>query len=485
MGYSNSPLVTVTILSPNNSGERKHSIDRITPHVMEGQLTAAQCGQYFSDSAVRVSSNYGIGCDGSLGLYVPEGCRSWCSSSAENDDRAVTIECASDTAAPYALRYPAWKMLIALCLDICNRYGKKKLLWIPDKAEALAYQPAEDEMLLTIHRWFSDTTCPGAWLLERLPDLAEAVTLLLGTEPEQTSEPATADSEPLPASPQGNAPAFDDESPAAIYGTQAADLKGLGNGAVIRKVAKMFQVEQRRSGILASVSLAQFLLESAYGQSDVFQHSNNGFGMKTWISGNSWPGTVWDGESKYTTSTQEQKEDDSLVYITASFRAYPCLEDSIADHSAYLLNARDETGGLRYLGLAGCRNYRQAFGILKAGGYATGVDYVDWLVKIVRMWHLTQFDLDPEPQPAETPETPENLTPDAGQNEDTDNLLPHAKRLSEALKRAEFAMAKMAAATMDLGVAFDELGYLVSCWKRYLDAAHGIQEDEWNVDEDN
>ncbi len=181
---SNSPLVTVTRISPNQSGTRTHAIDRITPHCVVGQCTAAALGEWFSKPSTQASSNYGIGRDGEIGMYVDEGNRSWCSSSNANDQRAVTIECASDNKAPYAFNYTVYNRLVELCADICRRNGKTKLLWIADKDTALAYEPAADEMVLTVHRWFANKSCPGDWMYARMGQLAESVTAALAPEPE-------------------------------------------------------------------------------------------------------------------------------------------------------------------------------------------------------------------------------------------------------------------------------------------------------------
>ena len=172
---SNSNLVNVTIKSPNHSGQRTHSIDRITPHCVVGQLSAEGIGSCFPKGR-NASCNYGIGKDGRVVLVVDECNRSWCSSSNANDQRAITIECASDKIAPYAFNSTVYNKLIDLCVDICKRNGKKKLLWIPDKNKALAYNPATNEMLLTVHRWFADKSCPGDWLMARMGDLATKVT---------------------------------------------------------------------------------------------------------------------------------------------------------------------------------------------------------------------------------------------------------------------------------------------------------------------
>ena len=126
--YTNSPLVSYTKLSPNNSGLRTHSIDRITPHCVVGQVTVQRLGEIFARPARQASSNYGIGLDGKVGMYCEEKNRSWCSSSRENDQRAITIECASDNFAPYAFKDVVYNKLIDLCVDICKRNGKKKLL---------------------------------------------------------------------------------------------------------------------------------------------------------------------------------------------------------------------------------------------------------------------------------------------------------------------------------------------------------------------
>ena len=179
---SNSNLVAYTKLSPNHSGIRTAKVARITPHCVVGQCTAEGLGDWFAKSTTQASSNYGIDRDGRVGMYVPENYRSWCSSSRENDQRAITIECASDTTAPYAMRDAVYAMLIRLCTDICRRNGKTVLLWIEDKEKALAYNPAPHEMLLTVHRWFANKSCPGDWLYSRLGALAETVTRQLSPD---------------------------------------------------------------------------------------------------------------------------------------------------------------------------------------------------------------------------------------------------------------------------------------------------------------
>lgn len=179
MAYTNSPLVAYTKLSPNHSGQRTHSIDRITPHCVVGQLSAETICACFP-AGCDASCNYGIGTDGRVSLCVEEKNRSWCSSSSANDQRAITIECASDKTEPYAMNSEVYASLIKLCTDICKRNGKKKLLWFADKDKSLNYAPKSDEMVITVHRWFANKSCPGDWLYTRLGDLAEKVTAALG-----------------------------------------------------------------------------------------------------------------------------------------------------------------------------------------------------------------------------------------------------------------------------------------------------------------
>ena len=180
MAYTNSSMVVYKNLSPNHSGQRTHSIDRITPHCVVGQCTAEGLGEWFAKSSTEASSNYGIDKNGRVGLYVEEKNRSWCSSSNANDQRAVTIECASDTTEPYAFKDVVYRTLIKLCIDICKRNGKNKLIWFGDKNKTLSYEPKTREMILTVHRWFANKSCPGNWLYSRMGDLAEKVTAALG-----------------------------------------------------------------------------------------------------------------------------------------------------------------------------------------------------------------------------------------------------------------------------------------------------------------
>lgn len=186
---SNSSLVKYIHLSPNHSGKRTAKIDTITPHCVVGQLTASGIASCFP-AGRKASCNYGIGKDGSVVLIVDEANRSWCTSSNYNDQRAVTIECASDRVEPYAFNDSVYNKLVDLCVDICQRNGKNKLVWFDNKARFVSYKPASNEMMLSVHRWFANKSCPGEWMYSRMEQLAQTVTqrLSVSTTPVPTKE---------------------------------------------------------------------------------------------------------------------------------------------------------------------------------------------------------------------------------------------------------------------------------------------------------
>lgn len=172
---SNSNLVSYTKISPNKTSPRNHAIDRITIHCVVGQCTVETLGNIFAPTSKQASSNYGIGKDGRVGMYVEEKDRSWCSSSSANDNRAVTIEVASDTTHPYKVTDQAYSGLLDLVTDICKRNGKTKILWFGDKNKTLAYTPKANEMVMTVHRWFANKACPGDYLYNRHGEIAAEV----------------------------------------------------------------------------------------------------------------------------------------------------------------------------------------------------------------------------------------------------------------------------------------------------------------------
>lgn len=352
---SNSSLVSYKKISPNKNSPRNHSIDTITIHCYVGQASVESAAGWFSRSDAECSCNYMIGTDGRIALIVDEKDRSWCSSSPSNDNRAITIECASDSTHPYAINDKVYSSLIKLCADICRRNNIKELKWRGDKS--LIGQV--DKQNMTVHRWFANKACPGDYIYNRLGKIAEEVNEMLGVE--------------------------------KTNGTQATAFKNLSEQDAVDKIMPLCVADMKRTGILASVTGAQFILESGYGKTVLAQNTNNCFGMKAYLSGNTWAGSTWDGTSIFTKPTQEQDTHGVSSTVVAAFRKYACVEDSIADHSAYLLGAMNGFKK-RYAGLAECTDWEEAARIIKNGGYATDVEYVEKLRSIIDRFNLTEYD---------------------------------------------------------------------------------------------
>ena len=178
---SNSPLVRYRRLSPNRNTPRNHKIDTVTIHCVVGQCTVEALGRVFAAPSRQASSNYGIGRDGKIGMYVEEKDRSWCSSSASNDHRAVTIEVASDTKPPYAVTDAAYAALLDLVTDICRRNGIARLVWSDNEADRVQHRGGCN---MTVHRDFAATACPGEYLFSRQRAIADAVNRRLTASPE-------------------------------------------------------------------------------------------------------------------------------------------------------------------------------------------------------------------------------------------------------------------------------------------------------------
>lgn len=174
---SNSPLVDYTRISPNKNSPRNHKIDTITIHCVVGQCTVETLGNIFAPTSRQSSSNYGVGTDGKIGMYVEEKDRSWCSSNAANDNRAVTIEVASDTKHPYAVNDRAFAALLDLVTDICKRNGIKKLVWSTKKADRVNHKNGCN---MTVHRDYANKSCPGDYLYNRHGEIAAEVNRRLG-----------------------------------------------------------------------------------------------------------------------------------------------------------------------------------------------------------------------------------------------------------------------------------------------------------------
>ena len=175
---SNSKLISYTKISPNRTSPRNHKIDTVTIHCVVGQCSVETLGNIFAPTSRQASCNYGIGADGRIGMYCEEKDRSWCSSNAANDNRAITIEVASDTKHPYAVNAKAYAALIDLLVDICKRNGIPRLVWSTSKADRVNHKNGCN---MTVHRDYANKSCPGEYLYSRHAQIAAEVNKRLGS----------------------------------------------------------------------------------------------------------------------------------------------------------------------------------------------------------------------------------------------------------------------------------------------------------------
>lgn len=175
---SNSKLISYTKISPNRTSPRNHKIDTVTIHCVVGQCSVETLGNIFTPTSRQASCNYGIGADGRIGMYCEEKDRSWCSSNAANDNRAITIEVASDTKHPYAVNAKAYAALIDLLVDICKRNGIPRLVWSTSKADRVNHKNGCN---MTVHRDYANKSCPGEYLYSRHAQIASEVNKRLGS----------------------------------------------------------------------------------------------------------------------------------------------------------------------------------------------------------------------------------------------------------------------------------------------------------------
>ena len=237
---SNSPLVNYTKISPNKSSPRNHKIDTVTIHCVVGQCSVETLGNVFAPASRQASSNYGIGYDGRIGMYVEEKDRSWCSSNAANDNRAVTIEVASDTKEPYAVNAKAYAALIDLLVDICKRNGIKELVWSTNKADRVNHKNGCN---MTVHRDYANKSCPGTYLYERHAQIASEVNKRLGST----------NIKPAPEKPSGG-----------LYRVQTGAFKSKTNAdAMLAKVkAKGFDTYMVKVGDLYKIQVGAFKVKA-------------------------------------------------------------------------------------------------------------------------------------------------------------------------------------------------------------------------------
>lgn len=329
---SNSSLVTYKNLTTKCTQPRKHKIDTITIHCYVGQITAKQGVDYFYTTHRKCSANYVVGKDGSIGLSVDESNCSWCSSNADNDHRAITIEVACDKFKPYAVTDKAYKALIKLVADICKRNNIEKLVWSNNKEYRINHRNGCN---MTVHRDFADKSCPGEYLYSRHAEIASKVNAILENVDKKEE-----------------------------FIQSIAD--------VLKNIAGDYGIKCN------SAVIAQACLESAFGTSNKAK-KNNFFGLKYRENRvNCHNGTFVDG-------SKEQLKDGSYIDIEDKWYSFDSIENGVRGYLQFINISR-------YSKLKGVKDPHEYLEIIHAAGYATSHDYVKNVMNVVNKYNLTRFD---------------------------------------------------------------------------------------------
>lgn len=331
-------------ITTNKTSPRNHKIDRFTPHCIVGLWSAKQGADYFTNKNIKASANYIIGKDGDVAISVKEEDRAWTSSSRDNDNRAITVECASDTKSPYKFPDKTYLKLIDLCVDVCKRYNKSKLVYIEDKEKAIKYEPKDYEMQLTLHRFFANKACPGDWFVSMIPHFINQVNLKLG----------------------------------GSYNNMYDFINSMA--ILIKKYYTTFNFNN------VSVPLAQSILESNFGKSELAINANNYFGLKH--RENRCPSSI----GVYIKEGSEQNPDGTYTNSTMTWEKFSNMEDSVKGYYEFLTNAPNG----RYDNLKGVNSPEIYIRLIKDDGYATSNDYVEKILNIIDEYDLRKYDIKPD-----------------------------------------------------------------------------------------
>lgn len=393
-----------------------------------GQGTAQSVADYWNQSAVSACVTYIVDCDtpGKVLQCLPEDYYTWADAGYGNKNLITFEICESDyikytSGANYTVTNESkfkedimrgYNTAVLLCADICKRYGWNPTAKLPsglylisshDEGRRAGLSSAHvdpthvwNRFGLTMDKFRADVKAAMNGTVVEQP-ATEQWYRVRKTWTDVDSQKNAYHNLELAKKCADEYPGYSvyDENGKCIYtnipkGFQAADLKGLTEAERIAKIAPLYVESAKTTGMLPSVGIAQFCLESGYGTTDLAEFANNLHGMKCSLSGNTWAGSVWDGKSKYGKYSPEV-ENGVTVQRYSEFRKYPCCEDSIADRAAYFTNAMNGSKK-RYPGLVGEKNYKKAIQIIKDGGYATDDKYVDKLCNLVERWNLAQYD---------------------------------------------------------------------------------------------
>lgn len=411
-----SKLVDYVDISPNRNSPRNAPVCYIIPHCFVGQVKVKDACDWFKLLSAECSCNYYTSVEALIGGVVDENDRSWCTSSSWADNRGIAVELASNKVYPYTVKEEVWQKFVKLCIDICKRYGKKKLLWIPEKDKALAYKPKDDEMVILVHRWFANKECPGFDIMSRIPSLIAEVNKALGSKVEPVEEFTEEKHEPLwyrvrtawkNASSQlgayevlenakANCPygySVYDYMGKEVYsnkkkpsGTQVTDLRGLDKQAMADKLLNIVVPIAKEYNLIPSVLVGQILLETGYLTTKL-SDSNNVIGMKCDLINSQWKGSTWDGKSKVLIHTPEEVNGQT-IYVDADFRVYENIEQCVKDICAFFTTLPKYVNA----GIMKARSYEEQIEIEHKCGYATDSRYVNSVTSIVQRHNLSRRD---------------------------------------------------------------------------------------------
>lgn len=407
------------------------------------QGTAQAVADYWNQASVSACVHYIVDCDtpGKVLYTLPEDVRCWGDAGWGNDNLISFEICESDFmsykggGASYTITNASkfkddimrgYNTSVLLCADICKRYGWDPEAKLPNgmylisshdegRRAGISSAHVDPEHIwprydLTMAKFRADVKAAMGGNVVIQPQTEEVYRVRkTWTDVESQLFAGT-----LEGAKKACLPGYSvyDENGKIVYtlkkdGFQAADLKGLTEAERIEKIAPLYQDSMRKKGMLASVGIAQFCLESGYGATDLAEFANNLHGMKKSLSGNTWSGSVWDGVSVYGKESPEVYNGVTRMEYS-EFRKYPNCETSIADRAAYFINAMNGSEK-RYKGIVGNKDYKAVINIIKNGGYATDPEYVNKLTKLVERWNLYKYDDVEIPETGNADILPENI----------------------------------------------------------------------------
>lgn len=307
--------------------------------------------------------------------------------------------------------------------DICYRNGKTKLIWFGNKEKTLNYSPANDEMLITVHRWFANKACPGDYIYNRLPEIVDSVNEILDSNADvkakisESKESVYYKVRKSWGDTASQIGAYVSEENAKIncpYGYKVFDSTGkvvYENNAkptneepkgipsskedYLEKVSSVAVELAKKYKILPSVVIAQTIIENGWGLAEdckVLTEVSNILGMKVDLINSTWGEySVWNGE--YITKKTPEYYNGKLTYINDQFRKYSSYKNCLEDYMNFLLHVKKDANTLKYADVQGKTNPNEVITIISSRGYSTSPYYVSSIMRIISENNLTKYDV--------------------------------------------------------------------------------------------